>query len=120
VTTPSDSFLDNPQFAAVGAAQAVSYFKVYEADEGLLGAFWLGQTDGACGFVPVNSEGGQIAAGVWNERAAMALRAVGHGRDAFEYWSAQGGQGWWVGPVQTATSIDELRITLQPGGTIAP
>lgn len=106
----SESFQDDPVLVPV--EQQVQYFRVYSTDGTLLGAFWMGDKDKRCGFIPIGKDGRE-AASAWNERAAIAMRTVGHCRDAFAYWSNPTGIGWGAGPIERASSQEAVRAQLE-------
>jgi hypothetical protein len=107
----SESFRDPPRLIPVEVGP-IRWFAVQDLAGATLGAFWLAVRSGRCGFLPARGRGGMAAAAVWNERAMLATRTVGHGRDAFAYWR-RGGPAWQVGPTRTAASLAALRAHLR-------
>lgn len=110
-----DSFEDDPTFLPADAAQTVRYYTISALDGTLLGALYLGDRNGFMAFIPVDGPAGDLAAEEWNERAMVAIRAVGHGRDAFPYWYEHAGQTYLVGSIRQAASVDDLQRLVRGG-----
>jgi hypothetical protein len=99
------------QLIPVDPDQPIRYALVYQPPGELVGALWVGERRALGGFVPVSGCGAETAL-VWRRRMIEALRAVGHCRDAFEYWRRGNGVTWEGGPVGKARDVQELRRRL--------